>query len=529
MKRISIVISFLLFSLSINAQFKINRDSILNKDSLVKYNNLKFANTNEEKSFKDFIDTKNINSGLKLLFYSKNESFNFDSIENVLNKHISVLKNKTTDLSEKKKIRVIYDYIHNLFFDKYSYYAMFPDIFINKTYNCLTASILYAYFLEKLEIPYEARLSNEHVYLLAYPGSFNIVMETTNPLSEISQITEKFKKEYINQLRELKLISQDEFSSLSVNDLFSKYYFQEDNVKFYDLIGSHYLNLSSLYIEKFNYYEAFKSICKSHLISPYYKTIYSIIVVGAEIIQKNQYLKNEDAEILAILSRFTDYGISNEMVYSDFKTITQNQLMEKNDTLMYSASYNSLIISINDTNLKSDISHYYFKSLSLHYLKLSDYENALSSIEKAFYTKSDNVESLMLLSDIFGAYFSKYYENQDNYDEMYERIQKYYLLNNEIKNTKTLGSFRLYYWIYKSNIQLNKLNIAEADKYLSQFEKLLPSKQTSSLSFDIQNIYIKFSMYYYKKYNNKKAKEYISRGLKILPDNYELNRHFKAL
>lgn len=529
MKRKSIFIILLLISFSLKAQFKISRDSILNKDSLVKFSDLKFANINEEKSFKALVDTKDLNTGLSLLFYAENNSANFDSILNELNNHVIVLKSKTTNLSEKKKIRTIYDYVHNLFFDKYTYYAMFPDIFKDRTYNCLTASILYAFFLEKLGIPYEARLSNEHVYLLAYPSSFNIVMETTNPLSEISQISEKYKKDYINQLRELKLISQDEFSSISTNDLFSKYYFQEDNVKFYDLIGSHYLNLSSKYLEKFNYSESFKSICKSHLINPYYKTIYSIIVIGAEIIQKNQYLKSEDAEILAILSRFTDYGISNEIVFSDFKTITQNQLIEKNDTLMYSNSYNSIINCITDTNLKSDISHLFYKSFSLHYLKISDYENALIAIENAFFIKPKNVETLLLLSEIFSAYFSKSSDDQENHDEMYNRIEKYYIANQEVNNAKTLGSYRLYYWIYKSNIQLNKGNVTEAEKNLLQFEKLLPSKQISSLYYDIQNIYIKFSMYYYKKYNNKKAKEFILRGLKIFPENYEFNRHLKAL
>jgi tetratricopeptide (TPR) repeat protein len=264
------------------------------------------------------------------------------------------------------------------------------------------------------------------------------------------------------------------------------------------------------------------------VLSPFYKTIYTLIVVGAEKIQKDQYLKSEDAEILAILSRFTDYGISAEIIYSDFKVITQNQLIDKNDTLMYINSYKTIIQAISDTNLNADISHFFHKSLAIHYSKISNFEKSLNEIEKAFFIKPYNVETLLILSEIFNANFSKNIDYRDNYDEMYSRIEKYYLFNQEIKDAKNLGLFRLYYWIYKANIQLNKGNVAEADNYLNTFEKLLPSVQTNFLIFDIQNLYIKLSMYYYKKYNNKKAKEYIVRGLKVLPDNYELRRHLKA-
>lgn len=45
---------------------------------------------------------------------------------------------------EKKKVKIIFDQVHAMFFKRYQEVASFEEIFKNGTYNCVSASALYA-------------------------------------------------------------------------------------------------------------------------------------------------------------------------------------------------------------------------------------------------------------------------------------------------------------------------------------------------------------------------------------------------
>ena len=80
---------------------------------------------------------------------------------------------------EKKRIKFIYDAFHDTFLKKYNSSVFFSEIFKNGNYNCVTATALYCYVFEKLDIPYKVKDLPTHVYLIAYPDLYNIKLETT--------------------------------------------------------------------------------------------------------------------------------------------------------------------------------------------------------------------------------------------------------------------------------------------------------------------------------------------------------------
>lgn len=528
-RRYIVFIILFFITVSLTAQIKISKDTILSRDSLVRINELKFSNTNEKDYYFKYVKSKDINDAFHLLFYVKNDNSNVDSILKKLDEHVVILREKMMTYSEKKKMKYLYSYIHNIFFDKYVELALFPDIFSSKEYNCLSASILYGFFLEKLQIPYEARMSSNHVYLISYPKTLNIVLETTNPISKIALINDDFKREYVTMMREVKLIGSQEMEKFTINELFGKYYFEEDIANMYNMVGSHYLNQAASYINTFAYHEAYLLILKSHVINPDYKTIFSIIQIGAKILSQDGFKKPEDVEILGLLSRFTDYGITGDMIVSDFNTITQTQLINNSDTTMYQNSYNSLMYYASDSASKANISYSYNKALCLYWYQSFRLDKALYYIEKAFYINPNNKETEQLLVEVFLNYIDANKYNTSDYKNIYDKIESYIQVKPGLAENKNFGMFRMYYWVDLVDREFSKGNMTEGDKYLNQFEKLSTKELTSKLSYDIQNIYIKGSFYYYKRYNNKKAKEYIVRGLKILPDNYEFKRRLNAL
>ena len=511
------------------AQITISKDSILARDSIVRLNELKFDNLKEKDYYLKYLKSKEINDAVHLLFYGKYENSNVDSIIRKIDEHVGILRSKMDKLSEKKKMKFLYTYIHNNFFDKYVELALFPDIFTNKEYNCLSASILYGYFLEKLRIPYEARLSNTHVYLVAYPKTLNIILETTNPVSQIGKITDDTKRQYVNQMRSLKLIGSDEFEKLTVDELFSKYYYKEEAVNMYEMVGAHYLNRAAGYLFKFSYSEGYNLILKGHVINPSYKTIFSILQTGVAILQQDVFKKPEDAEILGILSRFNNYGITNDMIIADFNNLSKTQLIEAKDTTLYINSYNKIINVINDSALKSNISEIYYDAMCRHYYKISKIGKSLEFAEKMFILNPNRDENEDILIEVLTNYIDQSDEVFNDKD-VFDKIQTYVKYKPSIeKKTSFFGLFIVSYWINLADKEYSKGKMDEGDKYLEEFEKIITPEQAEKLYRLIQDVYVSGSFHYYKKYNNKKAKEYIERGLKILPDNYELNRRLKAL
>ncbi|MDZ7741151.1 MAG: hypothetical protein U5Q03_05210 [Bacteroidota bacterium] len=67
----------------------------------------------------------------------------------------------------------------------------------------------YALAFEEFMIPCEIKVSRDHAFLVAYPESYAVVVETTNPVKGISGVIDQRKKQkFLENLVNLKLISK---------------------------------------------------------------------------------------------------------------------------------------------------------------------------------------------------------------------------------------------------------------------------------------------------------------------------------
>jgi hypothetical protein len=82
-------------------------------------------------------------------------------------------------MNEKKKVMRLYDDIHEKFLDKYTVFTPFSSIFTSQEYHCVTSNMLFALVFNEFGIPYEIRETPNHVFLVAYPNSSYITVETT--------------------------------------------------------------------------------------------------------------------------------------------------------------------------------------------------------------------------------------------------------------------------------------------------------------------------------------------------------------
>ncbi len=122
---------------------------------------------------------------------------------------------------EKKRIEKIYNLTHDRFFEKYEELAYFPQIFNNGIYNCVTATALYTHIFSKLDIPFAIKDEPGHVYLIAYPETHKIILETTAPgIYGFRAPKDSEVREQVNQLVELKLVTPEEVRANGESQIF---------------------------------------------------------------------------------------------------------------------------------------------------------------------------------------------------------------------------------------------------------------------------------------------------------------------
>ena len=138
-----------------------------------------------QNDFSKNLETKIVNDSVQVDFFKA--LFSIDSLisnveieknRNKVQKTIKFSRQKEKkEKHERKRIKRIYNTIHNTFLEKYNIEAHFSDIFINGNYNCVSATALYSYVFESLEIPYKIKETPTHVYLVVYPKSYKIYIE----------------------------------------------------------------------------------------------------------------------------------------------------------------------------------------------------------------------------------------------------------------------------------------------------------------------------------------------------------------
>ncbi|HEY0741454.1 MAG TPA: hypothetical protein VGD40_08330, partial [Chryseosolibacter sp.] len=150
------------------------------------------------------------------LFIASGQTLNEQAIDQAFQHFDLFIKRVNTEkvLSKRndKKVKLVYDDVHDTFLRKYELENRFEDIFINGHYNCVSATALYALVFEKLNIPYVIKEKPTHVYLIAYPSTERIIVETTTPAGGFITFNPQFKQSYVKILRDQKLITAQEYS-----------------------------------------------------------------------------------------------------------------------------------------------------------------------------------------------------------------------------------------------------------------------------------------------------------------------------
>lgn len=442
---------------------------------------LEFSSDYEESMLmKSFSMQKLDETFLEILFaidssYSKS---NYKINEAKVNTFLIGLERKISNYNEKKRVKYLFDQTHKHFFKKYEIDSYFSDIFKSYTYNCVTATALYAYLFDYFKIPYQIKETPTHVFLVAYPKKHNIYIETTAPGANGSYApSEGMIKKAINRLVDSKIITRDEVNKIGYSKAFNDYYYGDENITKKELVGIQYYNKAIVDFNNEHYKDAYNNICKSMLFYKNKKTeLFNELLLNI-IVDKADFKKVENFKWFITLAQIEDNH--------DFLKYKLEGIL-KEDTwgnVEYELVENYILTKISNEELENEFLQVAYGARVERYNKLQQYKKALVYAEKIYrlnpnhltaknYICRSKIESLV----------------QKNLTE--DRLEDLELLVNQYPFVTDFGlymRYKIYLHAYLTANSFSKDKSTKALQYLSVLESMIDN-QTNEVDFNQEAI-----------------------------------------
>lgn len=495
---------------------------VLSQDSLVLLNDVKYSSDFEKKAFDEYFRKKDKSVFLKLFLAVSpvvNEAASTSVEERISSLTTSIKASGLEKKKPEKKIKSVYDQVHNPLLKKYEIENRFYEIFQSGNYNCVSATALYALMFDRLEIPYEIKEEPTHVYLLGYPNKENILVETTSPLHGYLTFNDDYKLNYVTTLKKQKVIGSDEADRSTVDALFNKYYFKNEKITVENLVGIQYMNDAIFRKDHNELLKAYQQMEKAYLFYPSSRCEFLLFILGTEVLSKEKLDPKDKCALIAKLSRFKSQGITNDMIKGEFANLTQDVLFRDNNKKLHYECYQILKNQIKDKELNDEITYVYNYENGRAFYNQGNFSKSKPYFEKALAVQPNNVDLGSVFVNVLAKTIRPNSNNKNALDTLNSYRSKYPSLDQN-NNFKILVASAT---LIQFGDEYDKGKPEAGEKYKTQFESFLKDDPTLDISpVAIGKAYAAACSYYFTRGQKAKAKEYLLQGLKISPDNYEL-------
>lgn len=433
----------------------------------------------------------------------------------------------TANQKPEKRLKQLFQMIHATFLKRYEEKASFDQLFTTGEYQCAGASILYAYILDKFQVPYEIKELPTHVYVVAYPGSYNILLETTDPAKGYFVPDAKTKENYINALIKAKYLDADYVKKVGTDKAFDEFFYSKTNITLKEAIGVLYYNDAIEKMDDTKYNDAYSSIAKAQVLYP---------------AKKNEFLQNAIMEELVKNFKFEDVKDWEGLVYNvnssnsdedkkkyvefQFDNLIQKKLWKAAQKNKVDEVHDYLEKNLKDSTLKNDIEDEYLMENARYAYTSNNYTEAQAYIEKAIARNPANPQPKSMLTDMIGPKFNGQ-PSVETVKSLDQYIAKYPFLGSDPR----IRSICLYSYSYLTYYYFSINDGQQGDKYLKTMCNELDTHNNYLNRNDAQiaMAFGKASEFYYRKNGKSKSIDVLNTGLKYVPANELLLRKIKVL
>lgn len=512
--------------------------SLATTDSLVCFSDFTLTDSREREAFKRMQAGHAPWLDLLCAPYNRDASLITGSVAETLREFVNTLSRDLQKVPEKKKPAKIYEAIHQRFLKRYQLQNAFIEIFESGHYNCVSATALHALVFDQLQIPYQIKEMPSHVYLVAYPTTHNVLIETTDPTKGYLPINEKMTSAYAAYLLDENLINENNFKNESHNDLFNTFYYSSGNLSLMELTALQYCNYGVYAAGTENYTLALNYYKKAYLLSPSERAFNGMLfcAVNAHLQpnQDQQFLFKNFTFLCKLYQKKPGFSAQNlilkqvETYVQKYQPVSQHKIDSKP---ISSSSVNYVDSAIKYMMLFKTDSVFLREILYVHYevarLKFVD-KQFDTDLEKhllaAYAIAPDNIDlrNLILVwfvqahnSDVTPDAFLK---DMPGVEAKFSFLKTYpsYL------SIKYFAELELIFQYYERGLA------SKGEEALNQFEAHFVNLPGVKLDEkQVEQAYGKAASYYYRLGQKAKTREVLKRGLSIYPSHYGLMRRLE--
>lgn len=496
------------------------------QDSLVLLSDLNFDISQEKESF-FFDDASKL---IDLFYYTDNYNSSNTEIASFKSKFDRVVEELTTAVvkikKREKQIKLIYKSVHENFLNKYQHMANFHELVSEGTYNCVTATALYAMILDRIDLPYVIKETPQHVYLIAFHEEEQILIESTNPTIGYVYHNNDYKNMFVQNLRKSKIISEQEFKSQDINKIFEKYYYADKNIGMNELVSIHYSNNAGTYFEIENIRMFHEQIKKAYYLYPCSRNSFLLFTSSVLLQEKSEYSEKQRIDDLLYLSRFIDKGVSSNDILNEFIRITNEYLVKSSKQEEYDMIYTRFDSAVVDLELKKELGFIYHYEKGRSYLIKGRYLKSYPFVKTAFELKDGHADAQTNLINNLNNLVALESSSTNSIAEMDTLAFQYPILleNNNFIQIYGMCHLKCIEELFKDK------KPDEGNKIITSFEQLTAQYPIVKFSDGfIGRAYSEAAVYYFKKGYNSKSRTYLNKGLELAPRSNELKSRLLML
>jgi hypothetical protein len=481
----------------------------------------------EKQVFKNYLKKSPVKT-LDLLLVAQHPT-NVPELEKLINDFATGLEKKGfNEYNRKKQMKTIYDQVHSRFLKKYEEEAYFADIFSNGNYNCVTASALYALVLDYFKIDYIIKETPNHVFLVADPNSTSYLFETTLPANGVMQFSDRFKKNYIDYLRNNKIISETEYKTNSFDDLFQKHYESSKVINQAQLAALQYYNKGIFDFNAERYALAAINFEKADLIYPSLNIRFllssSLQNQLADQTEKKQY----DGKTFA---KFVSLNLSNvegaQLSTNHFRALTNEMVINRPNIAGYTSFYADFTKNVGDSVDIKEYEQIYHESLAYYYQLTYNFEKVFDHASMAYKANPENIRNRQIVLESL----LNYLREGDKMDEItIDSLTNYtrefpFLVNNDVY-------LRLLSYGFTSDIAKGgvRLTMAELEKNIDRMEKFSKQLLVHDSNDDVvEKLFSESAAVLVRDYNYDDAERVLKKGLEIVPGSDNLKQQLSTI
>ncbi len=428
----------------------------------------------------------------------------------------------------EKRVKYIFESLHDHYFSLYELNSGFSEIFEQSKFNCLTATVLYALAFDEFMMPYEIKVSRDHAFLVAYPESYAVVVETTNPVKGISGVIDPRQKEkFLENLRELKLVSESDFVSKSTEELFNEYYFKEEGINLRESIGYLYSNRAIRFLESYDFGKAYELLEKAYFLCPRKETAAMMLVCASSIVEKRDFEDALTFELLDIMPAFESFGISKKNIEQEYLGFLNEYMGNRNEMSYVDSIFNAFLVNIQDSLIRRNVCYAYNHEKAR--LLIMDYQMdaAVPYLRSAYHLKTGERQLENMIMEVLSSKYVAFEHEPEYLNDLIRKFEKDFpgLDNNprfmDLRSTSFLLAMAYYFAMSDER---------DAEAFRKKFEEEEREISNAYIIHElIPRVYSFAAMHYYSLNKYSKARDILNKGLEYSPHSFELQSKLDAL